>query len=233
MRALIGRLLMAAAMFAVAGVLFAEARRLQHSAETRERLATLHYDVTTGEDGAGVLSSLLPDAALPGARAEAIDRATATYWQGRYADLMNARDDIERDPDPELLLLAANAAFRAGQQNVQPRQEQIRKLEIVLQAYATVLKSPVFVPDAAYNYEYVVRLRDLLARPRAGTPVDARPTEATVKTELPTGQTIHGRPGGPPPRARGEEFEILVPMELGDREAQPEPTGGTRPLRKG
>jgi hypothetical protein len=231
-RPLLGRVLMAIALFGLAAILVAESRRLDRSADLRQRFATLRYDAGDTPDTTDVLSAWLPESGFGSARGAAVDRATATYWQARYDALAGAREAIDRDPDPELLLLAANAAFRASQQKVQPRQDQARDLDLVLQAYATVLKANVFVPDAAYNYEYVVRLRDFLARPRAGTPLEVRPADA-VKTELPPGPTIHGRPGGPPPRTKGEEFEILAPMEFGDREAQPEPTGGARPLRKG
>jgi hypothetical protein len=233
MRPLIGRLLIAMALCGVAAVLVVEARQLQRSAETHARFATLRYEASAEEHASGVLAPFLPESGLLSDRGVVIDAATADYWQARYDNLTQARADLDRDPDPELLLLAANAAFRASQQKVQPRPDQIRDLELVLQAYATVLKSGVHVPDAAYNYEFVVRLRDALLRPRAGSPADARAPATPLKSELPIGPTIHGRPGGPPPATRGEEFEILAPMELGDREAQPEPTGGPRPLRKG
>jgi hypothetical protein len=51
--------------------------------------------------------------------------------------------------------------------------------------------------------------------------------------ELPDGPTIHGRPGTHPQPSRGEEFEILTPMNYGDREAQPEPTPGVKLPKKG
>jgi hypothetical protein len=51
--------------------------------------------------------------------------------------------------------------------------------------------------------------------------------------DLPAGPTIHGGPGGPPPDAKTEEFQIIMPMEYGDREAQPLATPGARRERKG
>ena len=58
------------------------------------------------------------------------------------------------------------------------------------------------------------RVRRRRRRPRAAA------------SDLPAGPTIHGRPGTHPPTTRGEEFEVLTPMDYGDREAQPEPTPG-------
>ena len=90
------------------------------------------------------------------------------------------------------------------------------------------------MPDAAYNYEYVVRLRESVARAKGAAAAQiAKAPPVTPSTDLPVGPTIHGRPGGPPPETKGEEFEILTPMEYGDRESNPEPTTGVKPLRKG
>lgn len=237
MTSLIARLLVALVLFAVAVVFGAEARQLQTAADVHEHFATLKYDSGQPGQAASMLSSWLSRADLSVARRGTVDLATSDYWQGRYDRLVNRREDISRDPDPELLLLAANAAYRASQQAAQPRQAQSQQLDVVLQAYATVLKSAAFVPDAAYNYEYVARVRDALGRTRAAA--SARPESpasvggARQAGDLPAGPTIHGRPGGPPPGTKGEEFEIITPMEFGDREAQPEPNAGGRPLRKG
>ena len=105
----------------------------------------------------------------------------------------------------------------------------------MLQRYASALKSNRFVADAAYNYELIARMRESLGRSRATAPVTAPASKsaATRASDLPPGPTIHGKPGGPPPGTTGEQFEILTPMEFGDRESQPEPTTGVRPLRKG
>ena len=213
MRTLIGRLVVAVVLVAAAVMARAEARQLRDRADTLERLATLRSDI---EDGS-----------------ESIERATAAYWKRDYDRLTGSPEGGEGALAPQLLLIAANAAFRAAQRTPQARAAQVQQLDLAVQAYASALKSPVFVPDAAYNYEYVVRLRDAVARTRATAPPPAAKTAAANATDLPDGPTIHGRPGGPPPDTKGEEFEILTPMEYGDREAQPEPTSGVKPLRKG
>ena len=104
----------------------------------------------------------------------------------------------------------------------------------MLQAYAAVLKASPRHADAAYNYEYVSRVRDRVASRVPGkTPPALAPVAAARAGDLPGGPTIHGRPGGPPPEAKAEEFQVIAPMEYGDREAQPEATPGGKIQRKG
>jgi hypothetical protein len=214
MRTLIGRFIVALGLVVAAVMARAEAQQLRSRADTLERFATLRIDIGDDVDRGA--------------------RARADYWRGAYDTLTGPPAEAERAPDPQLLLIAANAAFRASEQAPQPRAARVQQLDAIVQAYASALKGPVFVSDAAYNYEYVVRLRDGAARARgSATPPLARVAAPTPSADLPVGPTIHGRPGGPPPDTKGEEFEILTPMEYGDREAQPEPTTGVKPLRKG
>jgi hypothetical protein len=110
----------------------------------------------------------------------------------------------------------------------------------VLQAYAAVLKASPRDLDAAYNFEFVTRVRDQAAsapppKPGKGDAPHPMPMPPIVPAErdLPLGPTVHGRPGGPPPDVKAEDFEIIAPMEFGDREAQPEATPGGKLPRKG
>jgi hypothetical protein len=161
------------------------------------------------------------------------------YWQGEYRSLTDpARADAD---EPALLIVSANAAFRQAEREASGRPASVDRLDQVLQAYASVLRNAGFDRDAAFNYEYVSRLRDTVARakPVAGRADAARrqpspaPSPPTRPGELPGGPTIHGRPGTHPRPSRGEEFEILTPMNYGDREAQPEPTPGVKLPKKG
>jgi hypothetical protein len=214
MRSLIGRLFIAIALIAAAFWARTEAQHLRARADTLERLATLRLDVAAGEGSA--------------------ERALAEYWRGAYDALNGVGTEAAGELDPRLLLIAANAAYRAAEREPQPRAARVQQLDVVLQAYASALKAPRFLPDAAYNYEFIVRLRDTLARARRAASKPAPKAEPeTPHGDLPPGATIHGRPGGPPPETKAEEFEILTPMEYGDRESQPEPTTGAKRLRKG
>lgn len=191
-------------LFIAAGFAWRESQSLSERADNHEHLATLRF--------AGV------------------DDPVAQYWRRDFDRVATIAPAGEGDAGAQTLLVRANAAFRAGQRNARTRESQIQELDSVLQSYATVLKGPVYVPDAAYNFEYVARLRDGLSKPRAAT---LPPPDMSAAGDLPGGPTIHGRPGGPPPSTKGEEFQIITPMEYGDRETQPEPNPGGKPLRKG
>lgn len=279
MKAVIGRCLLALVLFGAGAICWAESSRARRMADAYERLATLHYDLDEGLAGEKTLTDRLP-ASLGSLRDEARRHdATVQYWLSRYdgltAPLRATAPGAESDP--ELLFVAANAAFRASQLaeqstlTVGPRTErsgtalaprpargalsmskgarqvsrgpsssrsdQVKRLDSVLQAYATVLKATPRHPDAAYNYEYVVRVRDALAgaRPASADRGQMSATAARRATDdLPAGPTLHGRPGAPPPAARVDEFEILAPMLPEEREStQPKASPGVRPERKG
>jgi hypothetical protein len=192
----------------------------QDLAVRHERMATFGQPAQAAGRWTRTIEGLLEsDGLLP--------PAAADYWGGNYA----AAADGDR-PDTDLMV-AANAMFRQAQSQPGPGPMSLERLDRTLQAYAAVLKNAVFSRDAAYNYEFVSRLRDTIARSKPARQLS--PTRATpaAADDLPAGPTIHGHPGRHPADTRGDEFEVLTPMDYGEREAQPEPTPG-RPLpRKG
>lgn len=231
-RTVIVRLLIAVVLFAAASLSWSEARLATRVADARHQMATLQFAVDDTLTPAASLSDY-----LPGSTSRLSDnirriRATVAYWVGGYDDVM---EEGRQELDAEILLTAANAAYRASErERAGSPQELVQRLDGVLQAYAAVLKAAPRHADAAYNYEYVSRVRDLTASRVAGKtpPVPAAPVRARAG-DLPDGNTIHGRPGGPPPEAKTEEFQVIAPMEYGDREAQPEATPGGKIQRKG
>ena len=156
--------------------------------------------------------------------------ATVDYWLGRYGAI--SADTNNADADAHVLRTAANAAFRASEREPLAGSAAVQRLDGVLQAYASALKASPRDAEAAYNYEFVARLRDQVARAPQGKPLKPAPSAATAG-DLPAGPTIHGRPGAPPPEAKMEDLQMLAPMEYGDREAQPEATPGGKRDRKG
>ena len=75
--------------------------------------------------------------------------------------------------------------------------------------------------DAAYDYEYVSRLRDVLAKSRAKAN-----TEPTA--------TPYGKPGKPPKASDMKQFKMLIPMEPEERSIGPREGGkGQKKVRKG
>ena len=230
MRTVLLRLAIAMALAAGAWFSWSEARLAARMGDATQQIATLRYsDVDRGLD--------------------AVTTATASYWLGQYGSVgSNNKDDAAAEA--EILLTIANAAFRQSQRDHETGAAAVQRLDGVLQAYAGALKaSPQRSPasgaqarqsrgqvgaQAAYNYEFVARLRDRIARAPQGKPLKALPAAAAgMAGDLPIGPTIHGGPGAPPPEAKMEDLKMLAPMEYGDREAQPEATPGGKRERKG
>ena len=236
-----------AIVFAIAAWLsWSEARFADRIGDARQQIVTLrHSDVAADLPGATALSDYLPQRRL--SEEARLAKSTAAYWLGRY-DAVSADVDDD-DVDAEALLIAANAAFRDAQREIPGTGNRdpgavVQRLDAVLNAYASALKASARHVEAAYNYEFVARYRDQVARsqgkgpkprsvPSLGAEALAKAATATMAGDLPAGPTIHGRPGGPPPEAKMEELQMLAPMEYGDREAQPEATPGGKRERKG
>ena len=212
------RLLLAIVLAGGAWYAWGEARMAERRADAKHQIITLRY------------------ADVP-ADIDAMTNATVAYWLGQYSSVKPDAD--ESATDAALLLAVANAAFRETEREMPPRatgttQELVQKLDGVLQAYASAMKAAPRHVDAAYNYEYVSRLRDQIARAQGkGAKPAPTPLVTASAGDLPAGTTIHGRPGAPPPEAKMEDFQMLAPMEFGDRETQPEATPGVKRERKG
>ena len=226
-------------------------------AEASGQIAILQYESSLSEydgieDSLGALgrfpASMTNVLADLGAR-----RAAAAYWDQRYGVLSLARDAsgdlVETNPD--ILFLAANAAYRTGWRPDGEGPGTVRVLDGLISNYAEVLRRAPGHVDAAYNYEFAVRARLAAVRdsrsgrpdgaaaegpatPPAGQPTAGDGSEAR-RYGLPAGPTIHGQPGAPPEDSDGSRFKTLVPMRPDERqEGAPERSGeGGRPARKG
>lgn len=231
MRTVISRLSIAVVLAVAAWLSWSEAKLTARVATAKERLATLDLQVDDDLEAETTLSDYLPIDSQLLATDIRRTRTTVEYWLAQYSEVM---DEANGDLDAEVLLAAANAAFRTHEREGGAGSAQVQRLDGVLQAYVAVLKAAPKHMNAAYNYEYVSRRRDQVAR-SAGKPVKELPRTAAAphKGDLPAGPTVHGRPGGPPPDMKAEEMEVIAPMNYGDREAQPEATPGGRRERKG
>ena len=241
MRSAAAGLLLALVLFAAAWVARSEADFARRLAAAHEHLATLQYNVNdeVGEEPA-VLSRLpLPVASLSANVRE--HRARVSYWRTEYRELTgasplsggNARDT---EVDPEVMLVAANAAFRSTVSDATDRIATVDRLDRVIQAYADVLRTAPGYTDASYNYEYVARFRDTFAKSKAARiPKEQQRRvdgELDVSVDLPIGPTVHGRPGGPPQDLPMQQFRTVTPMRFEERE-ELEPGRGPRPRRRG
>ena len=133
-------------------------------------------------------------------------RAALKYWQRQYSDLVPPGTEPVSTVAPDnldLQLVVANAVHRVGQTQSTDRQTTLDALDTSINAYLTVLKNAERHEEAAYNYEYLVRLRQDIERGRR------KPGEPEDEGEGPL-----GREGGPAPQqGNAEEFKIYVPLE--------------------
>ena len=231
-RTVLVRSLAAVVLVAAAWLSWSEAQMATRVADARQEMATLRFAIDDGLAPSASISDYVPGSTGSLSANIRRIRATVNYWIGGYDNVMDAKS---QEVDADILLTAANAAFRTSQRNAAaPQQEQVQQLDGVLQAYAAVLKASPRHADASYNYEYVSRVRDAVASRVAGKAQAAPAVRVRARAgDLPDGNTIHGVPGGPPRDAKTEEFQVIAPMEYGDREAQPEATPGGKIQRKG
>lgn len=150
-------------------------------------------------------------------------RAALRYWQRQYGAI------VPRQPDPvsgvpadniELQLVVANAVYRSSQTRAKDRQTTLQALDAGIQAYLAVLKNATRQEDAAYNYEYLVRLRDDILKGRA-KPGQGEPNDP------------HGRAGGPPPDRELSKFKVYIPLDSEEREKAGQAGKGGPIKRKG
>ena len=225
------RLAIAIAFAVAAWLSWAEAKFADRVGDARQQIVTLRYaDVAADLSGGTPLSSYLPQQRRRSNEARLVT-STVAYWLGRYDEVRADVDD--EDVDAEALLMVANAAFRDAQREPGAGSAAVQQLDGVLNAYASALKAAPRHVEAAYNYEFVARYRDQVARAQGKGVKPPAPPAAAMAGDLPAGATIHGRPGAPPPEAKMEELQMLAPMEYGDREAQPDATPGGKRERKG
>jgi hypothetical protein len=219
MKSIITGLLIAIVFFAGAAVARTQARNAEDLADAHFRLATLQHR------GADALQKDTDEDApswwqiSPWRNEERRHRGTVTYWLGQYEGLTPLLETkgVREVKDPVLLFAAANAAFRESDFENIDRKTAVDRLDAVIQAYATLLRLDPTHADAAYNYEFVSRVRDALARnrPRANL---VKESADEASPDLPAGATVHGRPGAPPVTIKGDEFKTLTPMRYDERE---------------
>jgi len=148
-------------------------------------------------------------------------RALEAYWQADYAAL-EVPEPAGEPADATTRFIAANAMFR--RLAAQPRDDAqafTRGLDAVMKAYVSVLDADPAAVDAAYDFEFVARLRRLAGAGRANA------------ITMPSRSNIHGDKGSPPKETTPREFNIIVPLQPDERQEQVTPQAGTVLQRKG
>ena len=230
MRTILIRVFVAAIFAVMAWLSWSESKLAASVADARQAIATFDYRATNALEPKGAVSDYLPGDRRRLGDDIRIAKARVAYWLGSYDAVAG---DTEGRADADILLAAANASFRSAQRDSAVGPAAVQQLDGVLHAYAAAMKASPN-KDAAYNYEYVTRMRDQVAHSPQGRIARSPGSNGLVMGgDLPAGPTIHGGPGAPPPDAKTEEFQTIMPMEYGDREAQPEATPGAKRERKG
>lgn len=242
MKSVLGPLFIALVLAALGGAFWIAGQTERRLADVHQQLATLHYDEALAADN-DVEASLGLIRRLPRVGEEIAadarhERATAQYWGADYVGLEPKRDAAGTltETDPHVVLVAANAEFRATERT-NDRGETLRRLDRVVKTYGDVLKSNPDA-DASYNFEYVVRLRETAQRIRQA-PVRADSARmgdraaADITSDLPSGPTLHGSPGAPPKGTDMSQFKIVIPKRGEERKDNPEAGKGGAKVRKG
>jgi hypothetical protein len=179
-------------------------------------LVTLRYaraaDELDAARGRGVLEPIV--GRVSGA---ATDSSTALYWNGDYETLADSEDE-------RLKLLATNAEYRMLRSTGGTYQSFVARLDAIAKRYADTLRAEPGNEDAAYNYEFVLRLR------RAA--MTARQTIPGLDPAA-DGVTVHGVPGAPPADSDAKKFKMIVPMLPDERQEAEEAGRAGRKVRKG
>ena len=213
MKGIVGNLLVAAVL-ALAGAGFLAAGFINRDmARAQQGVMSLKYDeadkVFANTERYFEYASHLPwvgDAPLNDVRTR---RAELRYWQGEYAAISSPKPESGNGTGTEnvaLQLVAANAGYRAGLLEAKDKQATIQAVEAGMQAYLGVLKSTTREEDAAYNYEYLVRLRDDLLEGRANFRVPKSQFDP------------NGLSGAILSRGDGAQFKTRIPLQNEERD---------------
>ena len=205
---------------AAAAVLWSGSQVDRRLARAQQRSATLDLDGSAAAL-AEIAASFRGPAAWwrfgggAGGDGVAARQAAVRYWQGDYAGLLADYADVAAGAggaSPALQFLIANAAYRAGLAAGDDRDRLLRSLDGAIDAYLGVLQESAGQRDAAYNYEYLVRLR----------------ADVASGADLPAADPgQHGREGEAPEDAALEEIRISVPIQRDvDPEFDEQPTLG-------
>ncbi len=215
MRSVASLIIVVVLLAAVGAVLWYASESEARVAAAEYALVTLRYERAAEEldtaRGRGVLEPLIQRVS-----ATPTDSSTARYWSGNYTTL------AESD-DPRLKLLSTNAEYRLLRRTGGTYQAFTARLDSIAKRYADILRTEPGNEDAAYNYEFILRLRRaaLLAK-------------QTIPGLDPSGGvTVHGVAGAPPQDSDAKKFKMIVPMMPDERQEAEEAGRAGRKVRKG
>jgi hypothetical protein len=148
------------------------------------------------------------------------ERLGLLYRQQRYGEI--AREDPSTpdglpDHDPSIQMMVTNAHYRDRMSRAKDLDEGLAVLGTAIDGYASILRSVEQSDDAAYNYEYLAKLKDDVQKKRRLPPV--RPPEP---------EGLRGREGS---LEEGGPAKIYIPM-IDQERTRETPQNGDRPIKK-
>jgi hypothetical protein len=213
MKGIVGYLFVAV-MLALAGAVFLAAGFLNRDmAHAQQSVMALKYDeadktFATTERYFEYASRLpwIGDGPLNDVRTR---RAELQYWQGQYAAISSPQPESGNGTGADnigLQLVSAHAGYRAGRLQAKDKQAAVQAVEAGMQAYLGILKNTTRQEDAAYNYEYLVRLRQDLLEGRANFRVPKAQFDP------------NGLSGSLLSRGDGAQFKTRIPLQNEERD---------------
>ena len=212
----IGQVVLMLALIAGGVILWRAAGYEQRVAQAERDLSTLRYDSAgaAASTPAGRIAQLMPGLNSTAADARLL-ATTASYWQQDFKTVTL---------DTEAKMLAANAAYRSVRADGGTWQAVVGRLDGVVKNYAEVLRAEPGRTDAAFNYEFAIRLRATVA---------ARKQAVGAYDSMGGDLTVLGVSGAPPAESDMKKFKMIVPMRPDERLEAEKAGKGTTKVRKG
>ena len=217
MKGITGYLLSAIALALVGAALIAAGNLDRDLASAQERVVAQKYDdvepVYETAEKYYDYASHIPGIGDGPANDIRTKHATLHYWQKDYAAVVPQQTDpigsVAQD-NTELQLVIANAMYRTAQSRMKDKESTIAALDQGIAAYVAVLKNAPKNEDAAFNFEYLVRLRDEVDKGKR----KPGPQELVLKGP-------DGAAGAPPQiDSSMSDFKIYIPLESQERQDQ-------------
>jgi hypothetical protein len=178
---------------------------------------------------------VLPRSAFETVRAELrLRRSRVSYWQRDYAAILSetaAAEEQGKALSPALRFIRANARYRvaAGERD---REKVIQGLGASIRDYAKIVEADPTFTAAAFNYEFLLMLRNDLAGGGRPAQLGGQAGPHSRKEPMPG---MHGDEGTEPKARAGQKLKVIVPGE-GDedpRKQGQEPSRGSATKKRG
>ncbi|HOO89742.1 MAG TPA: hypothetical protein PLA74_02860 [Syntrophales bacterium] len=160
-------------------------------------------------------------------------RNRVSYWRRDYTAILEKTASIEKNKkiiNPSLYFIRANARYRSitGEES---REKVIRDLDQSIRDYAGTIDADPMFEDAAFNYEFLVMLRNNVVTDGQPIPLMHQSTQM-LQDQM---KSVHGGQGAEPGFKIPQQIKILVPMEDGEdpQKRGPEPGKGSATKRRG